>query len=154
MQYTQGQLRAAVGLSVETYRHWKKVLPVLSSHKGQSAKFHIGDLLAAAVLKQLTTLCSIKIGNLSDISHDLFRLCNTASLSELEKLTIQINLKNNSCIARSSLDKVDSPDIFIIVPLASVVSELREDLLEIQTDMDAQLSLSIEPFDSSLISKS
>ena len=133
MQYTQGQLRQAVGLTVETYRHWKRVLPPFSSRNGPSAKFPAGDLLAVAILKRLTDVCSINVGNLSGISDELVHLCNAVSWDELEKLVLYVDLKNNACKTAPLLDKISISDALIVVPLATVVFELRTELLEMQT---------------------
>ena len=146
MQYTQGQLRQAVGLTVETYRHWKRVLPPFSSRNGHSAKFLAGDLLAVAILKRLTDVCSIKVGNLSGISDELVYLCNTTPWYELERLVLHVDLKNNACRTAPLIDKTRAPDVYIVVPLAAVVFELRTELLEMQSeDTQGQLSLSTTP---------
>jgi hypothetical protein len=146
MEYSQGQLRKTVGLSVEAYRHWKRVLPPISSRKGHTAKFLIGDILAVTVLKRLTDVCSINVGNLSNISEVLFKLCRSASLDDLEKLILQIDLKNDECKAIHLSSQFNSSDIFIIVPLAALVMELRTGLLETRLDgVQKQLGLSVEP---------
>lgn len=137
MQYSPGQLRKAVGLSPEAYRHWKTVLPSLSSINGHSAKFLIGDILAIAILKRLTDICSIKIGSLSGISEALFDLCNSVSLDELESLILLIDLKNNTCSTSRLLDKQISADVLIVIPLVVVIDELRADIMEMQNE-DAQ----------------
>lgn len=137
MQYSPGQLRKAVGLSPEAYRHWKTVLPSLSSINGHSAKFLIGDILAIAILKRLTDICSIKIGSLSRISEALFDLCNSVSLDELESLILLIDLKNNTCSTSRLLDKQISADVLIVIPLVVVIDELRADIMEMQNE-DAQ----------------
>lgn len=145
MRYSQGQLRTAVDLTVEAYRHWKRVLPPLSSRKGHSTKFLIGDILAVAVLKCLTDVCSIKIGSLANISDELFRLCNTVPLDELEKLNLNVDLKNNMCKTTPLLGKFTSPDVFIVIPLATVIFELRAGLLEMQSeDVQGQMISSID----------
>lgn len=145
MQYSQGQLRKTVGLTVEAYRHWKQVLPPLSSHKGHSAKFLIGDILAVAVLKRLTDICSIKVGKLSGISDEIFCLCNTVPLNELDKLFLYVDLKNNTCKTTLLLGEFTGSDVFIVVPLVAVILELRADLLETKSeDIQGQLALSIK----------
>lgn len=144
MQYSQGQLRTAVGLTVEAYRHWKRVLPTFSSRKGHSAKFLIGDILAVAVLKRLTDICSINIGSLVNISDELFYLCNTVPFDELEKLNLHVDLKNDMCKTISLSGKFTSSDVFIIVPLTTVIFELRADLLEMKSEgAQGQLILSM-----------
>ncbi len=145
MQYTQGQLRKAVGLTAETYRHWKRVLPPFSSRNGHSAKFLAGDLLAVSILKRLTDVCSIKVGNLAGISDELVNLCNKVSWDELEKLVLHVDLKNDACITTPLLEKFSTSDVCIIVPLATVVFELRAELLEMQTEhAQGQLALSTQ----------
>ncbi|WP_288368615.1 hypothetical protein [uncultured Alcanivorax sp.] len=157
MKYSPGQLRKAVGLNPEAYRHWKTVLPSLSTFNGHSAKFLIGDILAIALLKRLTDICSIKIGNLSGISEALFDLCNSVSLDELESLTLLIDLKNNTCSTARLLDRQISADVLIAVPLAAVIAELRADIMEMQNeDAQGQLILAVpsSSADHSVVSES
>ena len=130
MQYSPGQLRKAVGLTTEAYRHWKTVLPSLSSFNGHSAKFLMGDILAIALLKRLTDICSIKIGNLSGISEALFDLCHSVSLDELEPLILLIDLKNNTCSTSRLLDNKIRQEVLIAIPLGVVIAELRADIIE------------------------
>lgn len=145
MHYSPGQLRKAVGLSPEAYRHWKTVLPSLSSIKGHSARFLIGDILSLAILKRLTDICSIKIGNLSDISNAIFDLCNGVSFEELKSLLLFIDLKNNSCSTHPSLlNKQHSTEVLIVVPLATIISDLHADIMEMQQeDVQGQLILNM-----------
>ena len=44
VRYTPGQLRDAVGISQETYRHWKKALPPLRGGAGHGPRFSVGEL--------------------------------------------------------------------------------------------------------------
>src|SRR5580700_47480 len=44
LHFTPGQLRETVGLSVETFRHWKRVLPPFFERAGRTPRYLIGDL--------------------------------------------------------------------------------------------------------------
>ena len=65
MQFTPGQLRETVGISVETFRHWKRVLPPFANRKRYVPSFTIGDLLAGRILRNLTEGCGVRVGHLS-----------------------------------------------------------------------------------------
>jgi hypothetical protein len=52
MNFSQGQMRQAVGITTETFRHWKRVLPPCSSRRGHSCTFSAGAILAVAILKR------------------------------------------------------------------------------------------------------
>jgi hypothetical protein len=63
MQFNQAQVRDTIGISVETFRHWKRVLPPFSERK----QYTLGDLLAAGVLCRLTVHCGVRAGPLEGI---------------------------------------------------------------------------------------
>jgi hypothetical protein len=65
MQFTPGQLRETVGISVETFRHWKRVLPPFAHRKRYVPCFTIGDLLAGRILRSLTEGCGVRVGHLA-----------------------------------------------------------------------------------------
>ena len=76
MRYTPGQLRDAVGLSKEAFRHWKRVLPGFPRAKSQGPVFSPGDVLALAVVRRLTDRCGIRVGQLRVVSRSIFDVCN------------------------------------------------------------------------------
>lgn len=127
------------------------MLPALSPYSGHSAKFLIGDILAIAILKRLTDICSIKIGNLSGISEALFDLCKKVPLDQLENLILQVDLKNDTCKTTPFADQLFSADVLIVIPLSVVVSELRADILEMQKEnAQGQLTFSMPASNDSL----
>jgi len=143
MQYTQGQLRKAVSIGAETFRHWKTVLPYLSEKSGHSAKFLAGDLLALSLLKKLTNDCSINISNLATVFEEILYLCNTESWDELEKLILYVDVKSASCRTAPVLEKLTVSDVMIVIPLATPVQELHNELIELQSeDTQGQFILS------------
>jgi hypothetical protein len=65
VQYTPQQVRETVGLSLETYRHWKRVLPPFATKSGRGPCFSIGDLMAASIIHRLTEKAGVRVGHLT-----------------------------------------------------------------------------------------
>lgn len=127
MRYTPGQLRDALNLPKETFRYWKNELPVLSPQPGQRACFGPADLLATAIIKQVTDL-GVPVGRLTAVAEIIFQECRRMSWLQLERLTLVLQI--DSGIATFALD-VKTPDSepAISIPLAPLVESLRNHLL-------------------------
>jgi hypothetical protein len=129
LHFTPGQLRDTVGLSVETFRHWKRVLPSFKDHHGRARHFSIGDLLAASILRRLTTGCGVRVSHLARISNEIVRLCNSGSWAAFEEKILVVDLLNGACrIAKHQRD-IASADFAVLCPLKPVMTELRDALL-------------------------
>lgn len=53
IQFTQDQMRTVTGVSIETVRHWRKIVPYLATKAGKAARFSFADLLGLAVTNEL-----------------------------------------------------------------------------------------------------
>lgn len=132
MHFTPGQLRTTIGLSVETYRHWRRVLPMFVKRRGHAPCYSTGDLLAASILRRLTDGCGIRVGNLAEISIEIVRLCNSTSWPGLERSVLVIDMDRDQCrIVKQPLDTTDI-GLSIVCPLDPVLSGLRDALLRTQ----------------------
>ena len=130
MFFNQTQARAIVGISAETLRHWKKVIPDFSVKSGHSAKFELGDMLALKIIKNLTDSCAIKVGSLSTISKDVIYLCNNTDWFELERLNLLVDLDEDCCETAPVFEQKTFSNISIVIPLAKFINELYEQLNE------------------------
>lgn len=142
MLYTQAQLRSAVGLGPEAIRHWRKVLPRLAAKRGRTSQFSFGDLLALAVIRELTECLGISVGRLGSASESLFELCNGAPSHGLERCSIIFD--GNSFSARREPQQFIQGEAAIIVPIRSILLKLREDLVANQI-VDAQATFLFPP---------
>src|SRR3546814_4219968 len=79
VHYTPGQLRSAMAIPQETYRHWRKALAPLRRGTGHSPCFTAGDLLAVAIVRALTGDFAIRVGAISAVAEALFEACNARS---------------------------------------------------------------------------
>src|SRR5271166_3669045 len=128
--YTLQQLRDIVGISVETFRHWQRVIPAFSARKGRRARFSTGDLLAAAIIRRLTDDCGIRIGRLK-AANQIVSLCNEKSWA-LDRKTLVVNPAAGSCQVAG--DRGAGGDRFVVLcPLKPIMSELRGKLLNSET---------------------
>ncbi len=130
MKLTPGQIRGVLGLSPDTFRHWKAALPPLTGRNGHRPCFSHGDLLAMALIRALTEDAGVRISALQIISVALFEHCNRQSWAGLERSVMVLEL------ARARVEFFPEPhtpsleSIGIIVPCRPVVTELRDWLLK------------------------
>jgi hypothetical protein len=142
--YTPGQLRSAISITSETYRHWKKALAPLRRGRGHSPCFSSGDLVAVSVVRALAVDMAIRVGALAPISAPLFETCNLSPWPALERAKLVIDLPGAQLQLRPELAEIVSNEPLITIPLAPMVARLREQLLA-ATDSREQSSLLFPP---------
>lgn len=128
VQYTQSQVRETVGLSLETYRHWKRVLPPLAAKGGRAACFSIGDLMAASILHRLTEIAGVRVGHLSDVSAAIFEICNKSPWAALVGMTLAIDLEQRSCSVERA-PKSQGGNLVLSCRLDPILEQLRDAIL-------------------------
>ena len=142
--YTPGQLRSAISLAPETYRHWKKALTPLRRGRGHSPCFSSGDLVAVSVIRSLAIDMAIRVGALAPIADTLFEMCNLTPWPALERAKLVIDVAGAQLQLRPELAEIVSDQPLITVPLAPMVARLREQLLAAK-DSREQASLLFPP---------
>ena len=138
VRYTPGQLRDAVGISQETYRHWKKVLPPLRRRAGHGPRFTAGDLLAAAVVRILTVDFAIRVGAISLVAQALFETCNEP-WSVLERGRLNVDLAAGALLFAQETESATLQTPVLVIPLQSSILDLRTALLQEPHDMHASV---------------
>lgn len=129
VQYTQAQVRETVGLSLETYRHWKRVLPSLATKGGRAASFSIGDLMAASILHRLTETAGVRVGHLSDVSAAIFEICNTSPWAALVGTTLSVDLEQRTCSVERAPKPHQDANLVLSCRLDPILGQLRGALL-------------------------
>ena len=142
--YTPGQLRGAISLRQETYRHWKKALGPMRCARGHSPCFKPGDIVALAIVKSLTQELGINVKTLIPIAESLFELCNRSPWPILERSKVVIDLPGANVKLLGEISEITSENPIITVPLAPVIAHLSAQLLT-ATDGDEQQSLRFPP---------
>lgn len=129
VHFTPGQLRSTIGISTETYRHWRRVLPTFVERRGYTPCFSTGDLLAAGILKRLTEECGIRVGFLGPISSQIVRLCNASPWAALENAFLIVDLPAGQCRVEKSANAEKSPAA-IVCAFNPILDQLRDALLK------------------------
>ena len=132
MNFTSGQICRVLGLSKETFRHWKSVLPPYSDRKGRSACFSPGDLLATAVIHRLTDNCAARVGKLDKLSIKIFDICNDIAWAALEGQMLVVDVKQETCRVQRNIEANDFYNIAIVCPFGPLIRQLQIDLLHSQ----------------------
>lgn len=129
MQFTPGQLRSAVRLSKETFRHWKRVLPAFSSRKGHTPCFTSGDVLASAIIRSMTENCGVRVGHLADISKEIFDICNSQAWAALVDMVLVVDFVKGECQLLQGSNGIPLDSTLIVCALDPIIEQLRRELL-------------------------
>lgn len=129
LYFTPGQLRGAIAIPQETYRHWKKALAPLRRETGRSPCFTAGDFLAVAVVRVLTVDFAIRVGALSTIAESLFKVCNGAFWPTLEQSNLIADIAIGRLLVRAEFESLIFERPVLVIPLRPLVNRLRDSLL-------------------------
>jgi hypothetical protein len=138
VRYTPGQLRGALEIPPETYRHWKKTLAPLRRQRGHSPCFTAGDLVAVAVVHRLSIELGIRVSMLTSISEPLFQLCNGAPWPVLERGYLIVDLSGRRIEYTPEFAERSIESVSIAIRLRPIVTQLRGKLLEAANIDDQQ----------------
>lgn len=144
VEYTLTQFRDTVGISLETHRHWKRVLPPLARRRGRAPNFTVGDLIAGAVVKHLTDIGGLRVGHLSDVADALFALCNRSPWATLATASIVLDCDRRQCDIASTTRLPLADGLTLSLPLSPVLDGIRASLLKSAGD-HPQTSLRFPP---------
>ena len=137
-------MRSAVGISQQTYRHWKKALAPIRREAGHSPCFTAGDLLAIAVVRLLTADFAIRVSALSAIAETLFANCNAAPWPVLERGRFVVELTSSRLQFLPELDHVPGLAPVLVIPLRPMIEHLRDAFLT-EGKLDGQALLRFPP---------
>jgi len=148
--YTPGQLRSAMAIAPETYRHWKKALGPLRRGRGHSPCFSSGDLIAVSVIRSLAVNMAVRVSALTPIADALFELCNASPWPVLERAKIVIDMAGQRLKLLPERADIVYDQPTIIIPLGPPIMLLREQLLAASDTMEqASLRFPLTPVRSS-----
>jgi hypothetical protein len=132
VQFSQRQLRNTLGISVETFRHWKRVLPPFADRKKYTPRFSVGDLLAAGILQRLTDECGIQPRYLPEIARVIVEICNANAWATFEDKSLMVDIPEGTCRLVADTRDHSIPNIVVVCPLNPVMATIRAELARIQ----------------------
>lgn len=144
IQFTQDQMRALTGVSVETVRHWRKTIPYLAMKAGKAARFSFADLLGLAVTNELVSSLGVHIGTVSTGVDALFRLLanSPAPILEGSVALVTPNAASLGEVGSWNLSRTAQPTLAI--PLDPLISRLQQHVLPVTPPL-SQAALPFPP---------
>lgn len=144
MKYTPAQFRDTIGISQETLRHWRRVLPIYADRIGYSPVFTISDMVVGAIIKRLRDHLGVSVSRLAHISQQLGNACDQTSWESLECSVLFLDMENQKCAVHSQSSFPDLIGLQVILPLEPVLRQITDVLM--QDDENNQRNLAF-PFD-------
>lgn len=145
IQFTQEQARVITGVSSETLRHWRKIVPYLAQKSGKAARFTFPDLLGLAVTRQVVDTFGVSIGSVQAQIEALFRILAETPPLALQNATVVIGVEG--AFLRLGMEEVSESDLsdpMLMIPCAPLIERLRECVLS-GLSVDPQMNLPFPP---------
>lgn len=131
IQFTQEQARSLTGVSVETIRHWRKVVPYLGNKLGKAARFSFADLLGLAVTHELISNFGIRITSIGQSIDSLFQILSAARPTSLEGVVAVISTSATSLVPTAELSGRELSEPILVIALDPLVVRLRRQMIPI-----------------------
>jgi hypothetical protein len=144
IHFTQEQARTLTGVSPETMRHWRKVVPHLGGKLGKSARFSFTDIISLLVVHELVAKFGIHIANIGEGVDALFRRLSEVRPSTLEDTVAVVTAVDTSLILTSEFVGRGMLGPSMAVPLAPLIERMRRQMMPI-TPMVEQATLPFPP---------
>jgi hypothetical protein len=144
IEFTQEQARAITGVSPETLRHWRKIVPYLAMKTGKAARFTFSDLIGLAMTQQLVEAFGVGVGSLRLGIDTLFRVLAEARPLALANTVVVIDAQGASVRRSDEVSKAEFSGPVLLIPCDPVIERLRRYILSGLT-ADLQMSLSFPP---------
>ena len=130
MEYTQQQVRLAIGVGQQTFRYWKATLSPLARKSGKSGLFTVGEMLALSVVDQLVRGYKMDVSALAPIAQELFALCsNPLQLSKSPTL-ICIDLNEGRLMIARHAKELPVDSTYVVVPVSRLWQRISETLMD------------------------
>ena len=129
MKLTPAQFRDALGLTQETLRHWRRVLPPFQDLAGYAPVFTTGDLIAGAVIKRLVDTCGISVSKFTEQSIAIATTCNETPWPELSRCVLILSLEDATCVLRAESAKATAASLSISIPLGPILDGLIQAII-------------------------
>jgi len=129
VQFTQDQARSLVGISAETLRYWRRVVPYLASKPGKPARFSFADLVALAATREAVGSLGLRISRISLGVDALFRLFAEAPWHSLDGAVAALSPKAAELHYWDDVSRMGLAGPTILIPCGPMVQRLRDELL-------------------------
>ena len=143
MKYTPAQFRDTVGITQETLRHWRRVLPAFQGHVGYKPTFTVNDLIVGAIIKQLTAELGVPVSNLENLSSAVAQTCEKAAWVALSSNVLVLDIESQTCTLHMSVTPAEYCGLTVVIPLQPILHGISTTLTA--TSGEAQHSIPFPP---------
>lgn len=145
MRFDTSQVLALAGITKETLRHWKRVLPPIYGRDGRSDGYTFQEVLALSIIARAVQDLAVPISRFTPTAEGLFAEI-AAQIQPTGKPLVL-------CITRSDMiftapDQLPNVETIAIVRVEPIANKLRRAVSEEPIETEAQLDL---PFESAQI---
>lgn len=127
--YTLQFAMDVTGLSSQTLRHWREVLPPLQGRSAHQPCFSAGDLLALKVLQAWVLGTGGRIGQHETTAAGLFSLCMDESWSRIEQSLLAYDFDAGKWELVADGSPICWPSGAVLLPIGRMASDLSEQLI-------------------------
>jgi hypothetical protein len=131
IQFTQEQARALTGVSAETIRHWRRVVPYLAGKPGKAARFSFADVVGLAATHELVAIFGVHIASISIGVNALFQRLGCTHPAMLEDSVAVVTPAEAWLFSVEEIEGRHLHAPALIVPLEPLISGLRRQMLPI-----------------------
>jgi hypothetical protein len=138
MRYDTGQALSLIGITKETLRHWKRVLPPIFGRDGRSEGYAFQEILALSVIARAVQDLAVPISRFTPTAERLF----TEIAAQIQPSGKPLVL----CITRDDIvftahDQLPNAETIAIVRVGPIANTLRRAVSEEPIETEAQLDL-------------
>jgi hypothetical protein len=128
MEYSQQQVRRAIGISTETIRYWKRALSPLADKSGKTVAFSAGEILALTIVNILVRSYRMDISVIAPIANPLFEVCRQPLRFGRHPTFLWIDLDAPSLALVTELQRVPTDRHCLVVPVSCLWQQISENL--------------------------
>jgi DNA-binding transcriptional MerR regulator len=140
MRYDTSQVLALTGITKETLRHWKRVLPPLFGRDGRSEGYTFQEVLALAIIARAVQDLSVPISRFTAIAERLFTEVAAQIQPSGRSLVLCITRNEMAFAAHGELPNAETIAIVRVEPIANKLGrEVSEELMETEAQLDLPL---------------
>lgn len=126
--YSLKQALEFTGLSSQTLRHWREVLPPLQGRKAHRSGFSARDLLAILVVKSWIDEVGGQVSHIHDYAKGLFDLCGKEAWPKLEQSLLVHDLRTKDWRLAGLGEPLQWAQGALILPVGALAAQLRQQL--------------------------
>jgi hypothetical protein len=144
MQFTQEQVRSLAHVSVGDMRQWRRSIPYLAEKTGKAARFTFNDVVALALVAELTDTCGLQVRAFSSGIDSLFRRLTELHPTSLQELFVVINRDETKFLKFDQTRESDFHISCCIVRLDPILDRIERQMLPLRT-ASTQVTLPFPP---------